>query len=156
VDYETIINEVISLGELRLARYKDLITLAAEQREILVSNKHEELLENLNRHEPVLADLAFLEAKQDVLAARLDEVPRPDNPPVGLEQKRTEIAAETAEAAQRLQELVRVNAELLSNVLNFVSFTVGLIAKLATNQQSYDPRNQDASGNLALVIDRMV
>lgn len=143
--------ELIEIAEQRLRNYNALVSLAEAQREILIGGRHAELLENLNEHDPILVELERLDARAGTLASHLDKNDKsPD-----FERKLKRLARQISEAASKLEDLVRANAELLTNAMNFVSFSIALISKIATDQQSYNP-NSDLTPGLALMLDRKV
>jgi hypothetical protein len=154
MDAEVIRNELIAVAEVRLDRYRRLLSLAEEQRGILLAGRHAELVGNLANHDPVLAELAQLDRREEMLLARLNEAGDPSALSPDFEGKHQRIAEQTSEAATRLRSIVQGNAQLLANAMDFVSFSIGILSKLAADLPSYDPSAEAA--NPALVFDRKV
>jgi hypothetical protein len=152
---ETIRNEIISISELRYKGIQKLISLAEEQRNILVTCRHDELPENLNKHEPILDELARLDKREDALEAQLSQLKTKDNISTIFNQKQEQAAIKTAYAMRKLRSLVESNAELLQNMMNYVNYTIAVIAKIVRDQPSYDPRSE-AMTTSAVVFDQMV
>ncbi|HOK54608.1 MAG TPA: flagellar export chaperone FlgN [Armatimonadota bacterium] len=147
----TIQSQIISIAEARLAKFEELIKLAEEQQELLINNRHDELVENLSKHDPILIEIAQLERKEQELSAQTDDNNRQNR----LDETIAELSKRTTDAANRLHSLIQFNAELLMNAMSFMNFSLGLISRLINNQPSYNP-NSDESGSLSLVLDSKV
>ncbi len=173
MDATTIRNELITAARFRLQRLQELISLAEEQRAILLERRHADLQENLRKHDPLLIDLAKVEKREESLLGMLAESDGPvgeafNGLPAGrpLKASPTEASAsefeaqyaginrETRALAVVLQALVAGNTQLLKTMMEYVQFSVGIISKLVSEQQTYDPAADP--GGAALLLDRKV
>jgi hypothetical protein len=152
---EKVRDEIILIEKHRLNRCRELVSLALEQREILTERRHSELEDNASKHENVIAEVAKLDRRKESLLQELDRQQTGSSAPVDFEKRRSAILAETAGEAKKLKSIMEVNAGLLSNAMNYVSFTMGLMARLATVQPSYDPRSESSLSS-AIVLDLKV
>jgi len=152
MDIEVIRDELLTIAEARLACYSKLISLAEEQRELLMAGRHAELAGNLSRHDPVLAELCRLEGREELLEASLGPTGE-SRQPEDFECRRRTLAAETSDAALKLRSLTETNKELLTNAANFVGFSIGIISQLVGDQPAYSPEGERAAVT-TLVLDR--
>ena len=162
MDATTIRNELITAARFRLQRFQELICLAEEQRAILLERRHADLPENLGRHDPLLIELAKVEKREESLLGMLAAT---DASAAALrsateasasefEAQYTEINRETRALALTLQTLVAGNTQLLETMMEYVQFSINIMAKLMCEQQSYDPAADP--GTAALLLDRKV
>ena len=162
MDATTIRNELITAARFRLLRFQELISLAEEQRAILLERRHADLPENLGRHDPLLIELAKVEKREESLLGMLAAT---DASAAALrsateasasefEAQYTEINRETRALALTLQTLVAGNTQLLETMMEYVQFSINIMAKLMCEQQSYDPAADP--GTAALLLDRKV
>jgi hypothetical protein len=189
MDAITIRNELITTARFRLQRLQELISLAEEQRAILLERRHADLQENLRKHDPLLIDLAKVEKREESLLGMLTvadssaaalrsateesesgsgraSVPASDasvaapgsateaSASPDFEAQYAEINRETRALALTLQTLVAGNTQLLKTMMEYVEFSIGIISKLVSEQQSYDPAAD--TGAAALLLDRKV
>ena len=154
-DCEAIRKEIINISELRYEYIQKLIALAEEQKNILVSCRHDELPENLSKQEPILDKIAQLDKREDMLEAQLSELEENSNISIDFNKSQERAAVRIASATRRLRSLVESNAELLQNMMNYVNYTIAIIAKMVSDHQSYDPRTE-ALPTTAVVFDQMV
>ena len=154
MEEHTIIDEIVSTARMRLERYDRLVALAEEQQSILVENRHSELAQNLAVIDPLLFELKQINKRQENLFRHLEEsqdggqaTRLPD-----INKEYEELAQRTAEKADRLRTLTEVNRQLLSNAMDFVNFSMGIICKVVAEQQL----NADAKSNPAIVLDLKV
>ena len=162
MDATTIRNELITAARFRLQRFQELISLAEDQRAILLERRHADLPENLGRHDPLLIELAKVEKREESLLGMLAAT---DASAAALrsateasasefEAQYTEINRETRALALTLQTLVAGNTQLLETMMEYVQFSINIMAKLMCEQQSYDPAADP--GTAALLLDRKV
>ena len=165
MDATTIRNELITAARFRLQRFQELISLAQEQRAILLERRHADLPENLRRHDPLLIELAKVEKREESLLGMLAATERRQRHCVryrsiacraypDFEAQYAEINRETRALALTLQTLVAGNTQLLETMMEYVQFSIGIMAKLMCEQQSYDPAADP--GTAALLLDRKV
>jgi len=140
-------NKILLILKQKLEKCKTLVALAEEQREILVSGRHTELEENALKHDSVLSEISQLDRLEDNLTQELGCTN------TDFEEKRSEILFRIADEAAKLKTLMETNAELLSNAMNYVTFSMSLLSKLASDQPSYDPRGESALSS-AIVLDQ--
>ena len=162
MDATTIRNELITAARFRLQRFHELISLAEEQRAILLERRHADLPENLRKHDPLLIELAKAEKREESLLGMLAATDASAAAPGSateasasdFEAQYAEINRETRALALTLQTLVAGNTRLLETMMEYVQFSIGIMAKLMCEQQSYDPAADP--GTAALLLDRKV
>lgn len=142
-------NEILLISKQKLEKCKALVALAEEQREILVSGRHTELEENARKYDFVLSEISRLDQLEQNPAIELNCTD------MDFEQKRSEILFRIADEAAKLKILMETNAELLGNAMNYITFSMSLLSRLAADQPSYDPRGESALSS-AIVLDLKV
>ncbi len=154
---DTICQELIDTLTKRVARYEELAALAQEQQGILVSGRHEVLMENIAEHEPVLIGIESLARREKELEEALAAADTGGLAPE-FEAKRKELEKRAGEAARKLRDLVDANKQLLINAAEFVGFSMKIFSQLASTKQSYDsPTGGDRdSAAQALMLDLKV
>lgn len=152
MDTTLIKKELMSSAETELSYYNQLVTLATEQRDILVKGRHSELPENLSKQDAILVELNRVDNRIRLLSEQLksSEVSDPD----GFEIQRKQLAEKLDRTITYLKWLVQMNAELLINAKNYVDFSVRTIISLVSQQASMDATS-DPMGR-SLVLDQMV
>ncbi len=103
----------------------------------------------------MLVELSQLDRREEALAGHLAEAEPMSETSVDSDQQYGEINRETGEAALRLRSLTAANTELLNNAMEFVKFSIGVLSKLANEQQPCDP-GIEAGNSAALLLDRKV
>ncbi|GEM_PF-2495579 len=154
MDATTIRNELITAARFRLQRFRDLVSLAEEQRAILLERRHDDLPENLRRHDPLLIELAKAEKREESLLAMLSEAETEAGGSEEFEAAYGKINEETRDLARRLQPLVAGNTQLLKTMMEYVQFSIDVMFKVMSEQQPFD-RTADI-GSAALLLDRKV
>jgi len=138
-------SELTAIAKSRLAHYRKLIALADAQREFLIGGKYSDLVDNLREHDPILVEIGRLDKREETLAGMLTEV--------DLDPDYKQILRETAETAALLAKLTRINAQLLENARDYITFSLGIITKSVNEQQSADLASNPAG---ALLLDQKV
>ena len=147
-------DDLMSVTHLRLERLKKLIELAEEQRSILLQGRNSDLPENVRAQDMALAELAHLQKREDAL---IETLSAEANAGPDVKREHVALSAKASRAAQRLQTVVRGNRQLLDNAMQYVSFSLGVISELASNQQpGYDTKSDGPSNSLAILLDRKV
>jgi multidrug efflux pump subunit AcrA (membrane-fusion protein) len=146
---DAIRNDLISAATNRLERIGALLALAEEERQILISGRHVELTVNLERQDALLIELSQLDKREEALAMQLKAVEQDAPKSRAFDQAHASIAGKAAEIAIRLKSTVETNRELLSNALQFISFSVGILTKLVTDQPG-------SSSKMSIMLDLKV
>ncbi|MDH7481935.1 MAG: flagellar export chaperone FlgN [Armatimonadota bacterium] len=147
MDSERLRDELIATAEHKLEKLRELINLSKEQQSILKDGMHEELAENVRKHDSVLLNLDKLARREEAITKLLaQEKARYDDDRLNA------IRHETAEVAQRLRSLVAANTELLRNSLGYTRFSLELLSKLVTEQRAAN----EGEWNGALLLDKKV
>jgi len=154
MDATTVRNELITAARFRLQRFQELISLAEEQRAILLERRHTDLPENLRKHDPLLIELAKVEKREESLLGMLSDAETETGKSDDFEAQYAEINRETRALALTLQTLVAGNTQLLETMMEYVQFSINIMSKLMCEQQSYDPAADP--GTAALLLDRKV
>lgn len=144
MDTKKIVSELTAIVESRLGYYEELVALADAQREFLVRGNHEELADNLKKHDPILVEIGRLDKREEALAGLLSQE---DFTPSCRQTLRL-----TAQTAAHLAKLTRINAELLENAKEFVAFSIGVLSKSVSEQNS----DAGCDPNGALLLDQKV
>lgn len=152
MDVEATISEMVVIAQERLTKYEALVSLAEEQRQILIANNHSELMDNLAKQDAVLAELAKLDKKEQLIVPDMGN--SADQRSI-VDQTVASINAMTAEVAAKLRSLISTNKLLLNNTLSFIKFSMGVITRLAGEQQAYNPAGA-SSGNVSMILDSRV
>lgn len=155
MNIERLKNELVSIAGRRLQRFRELASLAEEQRSLLLNGRHSELPGNVTEHDRLLVELNQLDRREEALAGHLADAEPVSGTSADFDRKYGEINRETGEVALRLQSLTVANTELLNNAMEFVTFSIGILSKLANEQQPCDP-GIEAGNSAALLLDRKV
>lgn len=165
MDQLTIENELMHIAKLRLERFAQLVTLAEEQREILVHARNSDLPANVAEHDRLLVELGKLESKEDKIKAILSNgsagaspsqaSPSQWTPNAELEQAITDVNIRAVELALMFQQLTYTNKELLDNAMEYINFTLAVISKLACEDQS-NACGSEMTNTHAILLDRKV
>jgi hypothetical protein len=135
-------NEIAATMSKRLDCIAALVKLAEQQRDILMTSRHEDLAGNLAAHDPLLVEIKQLEKREETLRAQL---PDADQAATTFDSRlRVAIAAQ----AEKLYAITTTNKQLMIRQMEFVNFTLGMIFRTAT-----DTFVTGAGNNPALVID---
>ncbi|MEN6521541.1 MAG: flagellar export chaperone FlgN [Armatimonadota bacterium] len=155
MDAEKIRDEIILISKHRLDRCKTLVSLAQEQRELLTQRRHDELNDNAKKHEQLISDLMKLDRREKALLREIDRYQSDSNTTAAFDKRRNAVITETSAEAKKLGSIMQINAGLLNNAMNYVSFTVGLLSKIVSSRPSYDPRGENITSS-AVVLDLRV
>ncbi len=135
-------NEIAATMSKRLDCIAALVKLAEQQRDILMTSRHDDLAGNLAAHDPLLVEIKQVEKREETLRAQLPDTYQSDNP---FESRlRVAIAAQ----ADKLYAVTTTNKQLMIRQMEFVNFTLGMIFRTAT-----DTHATSAGNNPALMID---
>ena len=150
MDLGTAEKELMTTAALRLECFEKLVSQAEEQRSILVEGRHADLEPNLSKQDRILVDIVRLDRREDKLAGFIN-----DGSPQGklsphYEVRYGEIIQRIKNAAVRLRSLMQINTELLENVARYVSFSLAVIAKLASNQSPHGQHSCAAGTSVLL------
>jgi len=148
MDANKIKDELTSIAESRLGYYRELVKLADAQRDLLVKSKHSELVENLKKHDPILVEIGRLDKREESLTDQVIGM--------GTDSTHHRLLRETAETAEHLARLTRINAQLLENAKEFVAFSIGVICKTASESASGGSSDAFCDSNAALLLDMKV
>lgn len=145
MERDTLIQELNNTARKRLERCGTLLSLAVEQKSILLAGRHSELQSNLEKHDPLLLEVRNLEKQEDVLRGRIAEIG------VSTGAEYTAIRARIAESAESLRDVTITNRQLLTSHMEYVNFSLGVIVKIATEHSIVGPEN-----NPAILLDSRV
>jgi hypothetical protein len=154
-DNKVSVDNLMSVASLRAERLTRLLELAEEQRTILLQGKDSALPENVQAQEMITAELGQLQKREDSLFEALTS----EGSAAGSDWRKDHraIASKAARTGQRLRTVVRGNRALLDNAMQYVTFSLGVISSLASDQrQSYDPGSEVGATSLAIMLDRKV
>lgn len=132
---ELIRNLLVALRE-EAARYRNLKSLAEQQKELLVAGRVETLPENVRLEEKEVFALSPLIARRNEILEKMAKANRLAS--MDLEEALKRAPVESAEefksavvdlvnAAKQLEETNRSNEKLLNNALSYVNFSLKLI-----------------------------
>ena len=150
MDLDTTQKELIATAALRLECFEKLLSLAKEQRSILVEGRHADLEPNLCEQDRILVELGRLDRREDKLIGFINEGSQQGKFLPNYETRYGEITQRIKNAVVRLRSVMRINTELLENVARYVSFSLAVIAKLASNQSPHS-RQSCAAGTSVLL-----
>lgn len=138
-------SELISTARKRLQCFNALVKLADEQKSILLEGRHSELAGNLSKFDPQLLEIKRLEKQEETLLSQLTQAG------VDIHPEYTAVKRRIAEVVDLLQRISVTNKQLLARHMEYVSFSLGVIAKVATEHSIIGPGN-----NPALMLDSRV
>ncbi len=129
IDSNTTAQQFESVIRSKLECCKRLIELQNQQQMLLVDGRWADLAENVRSNDIVISRLARLEEWEHKLLERMQT-----NGEASC--KNEAIEAEIHGLLMQLQDIVRINAELLQTASGFVDFTIEAIARAASADQS--------------------
>ncbi|MDO8587055.1 MAG: flagellar export chaperone FlgN [Armatimonadota bacterium] len=155
MNVESIRKQLASLAEIRTLGLKRLVDLAGEQRAILIEGRLDELSDNVQAQEQVLAEIARAQKREAELSSSLQDE---TDQKTGSDSLRKLDGAdrEASGALELLRPLVRGNTELLDNQMRYVTFSLAILSSLASDQQSYNPGPEPVVNHQAVMLDMKV
>lgn len=146
MERDKLIRELTTAARQRLERYNMLVKLADEQRSILIGSRHSELADNLASFDPLLIEIKRIEKQEDTLLRHMVEAGGDDPGP-----EYRVLKGRIAESADLLHRISVTNKQLLTRQMEYVSFSLGMMVKIATEHSIIGPGN-----NAALMLDSKV
>jgi len=141
-----LIQSLVEALQEEIELYRRLLVEAESQREALVANRVDELQIAIARQEQMLAARPALQARTAAILAQMAE--HLGEPGLTVLEAACRIGGSTGmelrtlrdrilEAAARLSQVNRVNAELLNSGLRFLRFTLGILSESASEGAPY-------------------
>lgn len=146
MERDAITKELTTVARQRLDCCNRLVNLADRQRAILLGSRHSELAETLADFDPLLLEMKSIEKQEQGLLARFTEAGGADPSP-----EYQVLKGRIAESADLLHRISVTNKQLLTRHMEYVSFSLGMIVKIATEHSIIGPGN-----NPALMLDSKV
>jgi hypothetical protein len=154
---ETLQAKLTSVMTDRVARFEVLVSLAAEQQDILVNGKDSELGENVAAHDALLSQLEELERQEDAARDALRGCDPSHPRSKQLDREIDDLTVKVVQLAAGLRKLTETNCLLLKNAAEYVEFSMDIIRQIACDQQAYDRQaGTGQDGAHALVLDAKV
>lgn len=133
--------DLLSTAHRRLQCFNALVKLADDQKSMLMEGRHSELPDNLSKFDPLLVEIKKLETQEETLLKQMG-APGPEY---------LAIKARIAESVDLLKRISTTNKVMLARQMEYVSFSLGLIVKVATEHSIIGP-----GANPALMLDSRV
>lgn len=147
MNQESLRDELLTTAQCRLKKLRELIRLSEEQQSILRDGLHEELHENLRKHDSILHDLDRLSRREEAIVKLLDQKDAEHS-----DDKLNAMRQQAGELALRLRGIIAANTELLKNSMEYTRFSLDLISKLISEQRATTEGNWSG----ALLLDKKV
>jgi hypothetical protein len=146
MEKDKLIRELTTAARQRLDCCNRLVGLADKQRAVLLGSRHSDLAENLANFDPLLMEMNSIEKQEQGLLARFTESGGDDPGP-----EYRVLKGRIAESAGLLHQISETNKQLITRHMEYVSFSLGLVLRFATEQSIIGPGN-----NPALMLDSKV
>jgi hypothetical protein len=169
VDLGTAEKELMTTAALRLECFEKLVSQAEEQRSILVEGRHADLEPNLSVQDRLLVEIGRLDQRENKLIEFIGrgeafavgakhlpghmqnhDLPSKCFAPTYYEIQYNEIRQRIKNVAVRLRSVMQINTELLENVARYVSFSLAVIAKVASDHSPHSRRSSAAGASVLL------